>query len=161
MAPGAPTEDHGFDRALLADVVDRAPDGVVVVDAQGSICYWNAGAQRIFGFTTAEAIGQSLDLIIPERLQQRHWGAFNQAVGTARTRYGDDDLLAVPARTSDGRTISIEFTVVLLKTGKGVGHVAAVIRDVTARRSLELELRSRVKQLEEAAEGGGSPEDAP
>jgi PAS domain S-box-containing protein len=157
VSPGDSKDDRGFDRTLLGELVDRAPDAVVVVDDRGSICYWNAGAQRIFGFSAADAIGESLDLIIPDRLRERHWSAFNQAVETGRSRYGDSDLLAVPARTSDGGTISIEFTVALLKSGDAVGHIGAVIRDVTARRALELELRSRIRELEEGATPKGSP----
>ena len=139
-----------FDRGRLAEVVDLAPDGVVVVDTAGRITYWNAGATRIFGYSESEALGASLDLIIPERLQERHWTAFSHAVATGTSRYGADDLLAVPARTSDGRTISIEFTVVLLRRDDAVDHVAAVIREVTERRARETELRRRVAELEEA-----------
>jgi PAS domain S-box-containing protein len=148
MTANSVTDDHRFDRAVLGDVVDRCPDAVVVVDAQGVICYWNAGAERIFGFSSDQALGASLDLIIPERLQPRHWTAFHHAVSTGTTRYGDEDLLAVPAVTADGRTISIEFTVALVKNGDAVTQIGAVIRDVTARRSLELQLRQRIKVLE-------------
>jgi PAS domain S-box-containing protein len=68
MTADVPTADHGFDRALLGEIVDRSSDAVVVVDAQGVICYWNPGAERIFRFSSGEAVGQSLDVIIPERL---------------------------------------------------------------------------------------------
>lgn len=149
MAPTTPTEDD-FDRGLLGEVLDRAPDAVIVVDAEGRICYWNGGAERIFGFPSAEAVGESLDIIVPERLQERHWSGFNRAVSSGISRYGAEDMLAVPARTKDGRTISIEFTVVLLKDADSIGHIGAVIRDVTARRALELELRGRIRELEEA-----------
>jgi PAS domain S-box-containing protein len=150
MSPDRSAENYGFDRTLLEEVVDRAPDAIVVVDAQGVIRHWNAGAERIFGFSPNNAVGETLNLIIPQRLQQRHWSAFSRAVETGNSRYGDEDLLAVPAITADGRTISIEFTVVLLKRNGAVTHIGAVIRDVTARRSLELELRHRIRQLEEA-----------
>ncbi len=152
MASNTPKEDE-FDRGLLGEVVDRAPDAVIIVDAQGRICYWNAGAERIFGFPPGAAVGESLDIIVPERLQERHWTGFNRAVSTGTSRYGAADMLAVPARTQDGRTISIEFTVVLLPDGDSIGHIAAVVRDVTARRSLELELRGRIRELEEAEPG--------
>jgi PAS domain S-box-containing protein len=152
MSPNRPTEDD-FDRRLIGDVVDRAPDAVIIVDAQGHICYWNAGAERIFGFPTAAAMGETLDIVIPERLQERHWSAFNRAVSTGTSRYGAEDMLSVPARTRDGRTISIEFTVVLVRDGDSISHIGAVLRDVTARRNLELELRGRIRELEEARPG--------
>ncbi|MGH9305027.1 MAG: PAS domain S-box protein, partial [Acidimicrobiales bacterium] len=104
-----------FERCTLGELVDASSDGVVVVDPTGAIVYWNAGAERIFGYRAGDAIGASLDLIIPERFRERHWRAFERAVATGESRYGAGDLLSVPAQTSDGRTISIEFTVVLLR----------------------------------------------
>lgn len=152
MAPN-PSPPDDFDRGLLAEVVDGVPDAVVIVDAQGRICYWNGGAERIFGFTSNAAVGETLDIIVPERLQERHWTGFNQAVDSGTSRYGAEDMLSVPAKTRDGRTISIEFTVVLMKDGESITHVGAVIRDITARRSLELELRGRIRELEAARPG--------
>jgi hypothetical protein len=73
-------------------------------------------------------------MIIPDRLQARHWNAFNQAVSTGTSRYGPGDMLSVPARTQDGRTISIDFTVALVTEGDSIGHIGAVIRDVTGGR---------------------------
>ncbi len=141
---------HVFDRLLLGSVVDAAPDGVVIVDRQGTIRYWNQGSQRIFGFNAAEAVGSSLDVIIPERLRERHWEAFAAAISKGESRYGADDLLAVPARRSDGQRISIEFTVVLVPGEEGIRFVAAVIRDVTERRAGEMELRRRLAEIEGA-----------
>jgi PAS domain S-box-containing protein len=149
MATERSPEDE-FDRSLLGGLVDQSPDAVIIVDTQGRISYWNAGAERIFGFASDVAMGESLDIIVPERLQDRHWTGFNRAIETGTSRYGAQDMLAVPARTRDGRTISIEFTVVLLKDGDAISHIGAVIRDVTARRSLELELRGRIRELEES-----------
>ncbi len=139
-----------FDRSLLGSVVDAAPDGVVIVDGEGTIRYWNQGAQRIFGFSAADAVGSSLDVIIPERLRERHWDAFAAAVSKGESRYGADDLLAVPAQRSDGQRISIEFTVILVPGEDGIRYVAAVIRDVTERRAGEMELRRRLAELEGA-----------
>lgn len=147
-------DEHRFDRSLLGHVVDAAPDGVVIVDREGTIRYWNQGAQRIFGFHPAQAIGSSLDVIIPERLRERHWEGFAAAVAKGESRYGAEDLLAVPALRSDGGRISIEFTVVLIPGEDGVRYVAAVIRDVTERRASETELRRRLADLEGAGARG-------
>ena len=75
----------------------RAADAIIVADADGIIRLWNEGAARIFGFAAAEALGQSLDLIIPEGLRARHWAGFNQTMATGESRYGGGDVLAVPA----------------------------------------------------------------
>lgn len=126
----------GFSREEIGDgILDSAADAVVASNRDGMIVLWNAGAERVFGFTEAEALGQSLDIIIPEPFRARHWEGYSETVASGRSRYGAGDLLAVPGLTKDGRRISLEFTIVLLKEG-GDGKVrgmVAVIRDVTKR----------------------------
>jgi PAS domain S-box-containing protein len=117
-------------RALLAST----GDAIIAADAAGVIRFWNPGAERIFGFAEQEALGRSLDLIIPERLRQRHWHGYRQVMQTGRSRYGAGDLLAVPGVHKDGRRISLEFTIALLRGDDGgITGIAAVLRDVTAR----------------------------
>jgi PAS domain S-box-containing protein len=139
---------------LYRQIVEGSPDAIVFGDKKGVIRLWNAGAEAIFGFTAAEAIGQSMDLIIPERLRARHWDGYDRVMATGQTRYGHGDLLAVPAITKDGRTISIEFTIQMLKGpgGEILGPVAT-IRDVTKRFQREKELARRIKELEGKARG--------
>ena len=95
---------------------------------------WNPGAERIFGYTSGEAIGQSLDIIIPEQLRARHWLGYRQVMATGESRYGHGDILAVPGIRKDGERISLEFTIVPLRdeAGQMIG-VAAIMRDVTVR----------------------------
>ena len=109
-------------------------DAIVAADRDGIIRFWNPGAERIFGHTTTDAIGHSLDLIIPERLRQRHWEGYGRMMQTGDSRYGEGDLLSVPALRNDGATISIEFTITPLKDGAGqIVGMAAIMRDVTRR----------------------------
>jgi PAS domain S-box-containing protein len=136
---------------VAVSIVREAADGILSCDRDGVIRLWNAGAERIFGFTAAEAIGQSLDIIVPERLRQRHWDGWEHSLATGKSRYGAGELLAVPAIRKDGSSISIEFTIVMLRDGDAVSGVAAVIRDVTARWHKEKELRARLKELEQKA----------
>lgn len=137
-----------LDPDVVLQVAAEAPDGVVIVDREGAIRYWNRGAERIFGHPTSAMIGSSLDVIIPERLRQRHWDGFRAAMERGSTKYGEDDLLAVPAIAADGRTVSIEFSVVLLVDGDGgVRHVGAIIRDVSARWAAEQDMRRRLEVL--------------
>ena len=142
-----------MENELYRQIVEGSPDAVVFGDAQGVIRLWNAGAEAIFGFTAAEAIGQSMDIIIPERLRGRHWDGYHRTMATGVSRYGAGDLLAVPAVTNDGRSISIEFTIQMLKgpAGEILGPVA-VIRDVTKRFQREKEMARRIKEL-----GGAQP----
>jgi len=133
---------------LCQQLVAEAPDAIIFADRAGVIRLWNRGAEALFGYTAAEAVGQTLDLIIPERLRARHWEGYHRVMATGVTRYGRE-LLAVPAVHKDGRRISLEFTVTLLRdeTGAPLG-AAAIIRDVTARWEHEKALRARLAALE-------------
>ena len=123
-------------------------DGVVVADANGDIIFWNAAAERIFGFTEQEAMGKSLDLIIPERQRQRHWDGYNKTMETGQTRYGND-LLRVPALHKEGRPLSIAFTVAMLYTpDHKVSAIVAIVRDETERWKDEREMKRRITELE-------------
>jgi PAS domain S-box-containing protein len=120
--------------ALIAEaVLGGKSEAVVAADEEGIVRFWNPGAERLFGYSGAEAIGRSLDLIIPELLRQRHWDGYRRVMATGESRYGDGDLLAVPALRRDGATISVEFTIAPLRSeGRLVGLVA-IVRDVTKR----------------------------
>jgi PAS domain S-box-containing protein len=133
---------------LCCEVLEKARDAVIVADGDGLVRFWNVGAERIFGYRRDEALGRSLDLIIPDRLRQRHWEGYRKVMATGVTRYGDE-LLAVPALRRDGGRLSIEFTILLLRdeAGELVG-TAAFIRDVTARWEKERELKKRLAELE-------------
>ncbi len=133
---------------LLRRIVDSASDAVVFTDRGGVIRYWSPGAAATFGFTADEAMGASLDIIIPERLRDRHWKGWDHVMETGVTRYGTE-VLAVPAVRKDGSSLSIEFTIQLLRDETGaIAGASAIIRDVTARWQRERDLRARVKELE-------------
>ena len=132
----------------LRQLVAAVGDAVVVTDAGGAITLWNAAAERMFGYPAFEALGQSLDLIIPERLRHRHWEGFHKTMLTGQTKYGTD-LLRVPAVDKGGRALSIAFTVALLPAADGKpAAIAAVIRDETSRFNEERGLRKRLAELE-------------
>lgn len=131
----------------LAQLVHDLADAVIVAGADGRIVLWNAAATRLFGWTEEEALGRSLDLIIPERFRARHWTGYEQVMASGETRYGTQ-LLEVPALHRDGGTRSIAFTVTLLHGADGaVSGIAAVVRDDTARRSELQALRAEVSEL--------------
>jgi PAS domain S-box-containing protein len=137
----------------LEGLVRAAGDAIVVADSEGLIRLWNPAATRIFGFSPEEAVGQSLDLIIPERFRARHWAGYREVMRTGQTRYGAD-VLRVPALHKDGRRVSVAFTVTLLTDPGGrVTGIAAIVRDETARWAEEQALRRRVAELE----GRGRP----
>ena len=132
----------------LTQLVEAVGDAIVASDAGGAIVLWNPAAQRMFGFSESEALGQSLDIIIPQRQQQRHWDGYHQTMATGKTRYGND-VLRVPAVHKDGHALSIAFTVALLHTpNKQVSAIVAVIRDETSRFAEERNLKKRLTELE-------------
>ena len=129
-------------------LVEAVGDAIVASDASGAITLWNPAAQRMFGFTETEALGQSLDIIIPQRQQQRHWDGYQKTMATGQTKYGND-VLRVPAVHKDGHTMSIAFTVALLPAPDGkVGAIVAVIRDESKRFAEDRVLRKRLMELE-------------
>jgi PAS domain S-box-containing protein len=129
--------------------IQSAGDAIVAAGTDGSILLWNRAAERIFGYTEAEALGQPLDLIIPERLRIRHWEGYRRVMQTGETRYGAE-VLRVPAVHKDGRRLSIAFTVALLYSpNREIQAIAAIIRDETSRWAEERALRQRLAELEE------------
>jgi PAS domain S-box-containing protein len=126
-------------------LVSGMSDAIVYADAEGVIRVWNRGATRVFGFAEAEAIGRSLDIIIPENLRERHWQGYRATMRTGQSRYGDGQILSVPAVRKDGTRVSVEFTIVPFSddAGRMIG-IAAIMRDATARFE---ELRALRRQL--------------
>jgi PAS domain S-box-containing protein len=133
---------------LCQHIVDNTQEAIIFADREGVIRLWNAGAETIFGYRAAEVLGQSLELIIPDRLRDQHRQGYRRVIETGVTQY-DRKLLAVPAIRKDGARISLEFTVVLLRqaTGEVLG-IAAILRDVTARWEREKAMRARMAALE-------------
>ena len=141
---------------LPARILDGSPDAILVCDAAGTVRYWNAAAERVFGVRVTEALGASIDLIIPERYRARHWAGWEDTMRTGVTRYGEGQLLAVPALRSDGRQISIEFSIQLIKdANRQIVWVVGIIRDVTERFMREKNLRAQLKAVQ--AKTGGQP----
>jgi PAS domain S-box-containing protein len=132
---------------LSRRILSLAPDAILFADHEGIIRLWNRGAEMIFGFTATEAIGESLDLIIPERLRAVHWEGYHRVMATGETRYGKD-LLSVPALHRDGHQLSCEFSIVMLKddAGKIIG-IASIMRDVTERWNREKVLKEQITAL--------------
>lgn len=149
----ATAPDRRVDDADLAALFRDMADAALIADADGTIVLWNTAAERLFGWTAAEAVGKTLDLIIPERLRPRHWEGWKQVVATGVTRYGTT-LLEVPALRRDGERMSIAFTVSLMTdpTSQHVSKVAAVLRDDTARWAERREQRDEIARLRALAE---------
>jgi len=145
----------GVPQSLIEAILGTASDAIIASDADGRVIFWNPGATRIFGFTSQEAVGSTLDLIIPETLRERHWVGYNRVMATGESHYGQGDLLSVPGLTKDGRLISVEFTIVLLHDdGRRPAGIAAILRDVTRRFE---EIRELRRQLSHSSSRDSAP----
>jgi PAS domain S-box-containing protein len=144
-----PHQEHAMSTPVDPQVLLSAiGDALVVCDAQGRVIVWNAAAERMFGHSAAEALGQRMDMIIPERLRKRHWEGYDQSMATGQTRYAHD-VLRVPAVDKAGRAMSIAFTVFMLYDEHGkVSACGSVIRDETERFAEDRALRKRIAELE-------------
>jgi PAS domain S-box-containing protein len=143
---------------IYSQIVNFSQDGVLFADRDGIIRLWNSGAETIFGFKTQEALGQSLDLIVPEKLRERHWKGYNRVMDTGESRYGND-LLKVPAVHKDGKRISVEFTIILIRGHRNeILGSAAIMRDITERWQHEKKLNEQLKFLEDQLELQKTPD---
>ncbi len=135
-------------------VLSGEGEAIVAADRDGVIRFWNPGAARIFGFPEAEALGQSLDIIIPERQRERHWAGYGEMMRTGQSRYSGGDMLSVPALHKNGGRLSIEFTLAAIKNSQGeVTALVAVMRDVTER----FDEVKRLRQQAAALDSPGKP----
>jgi PAS domain S-box-containing protein len=135
-----------------------ASDAIIAAGKDGVIVFWNPAAEEMFGFVAEDALGKSLDLIIPERFRRRHWDAYRQSMSSGKTKYGKD-VLRVPALHQDGHTLSIALSIAILRSSTGdIEAIVAVVRDETKRWDEVRELRRRLLELESRSDSGGNPE---
>ena len=140
----------------LQQLIENTADAILVADRQGLIRYWNTGAERLFGHQAAEAVGQSLDLIIPEHLRARHWEGYFRVMATGQTKYLSD-LLTSPGVRNDGTRLSLEFSIVLLRNDRGdIDGCASIMRDVTSRWQREKALKERLAACEKSLQAASS-----
>lgn len=132
----------------LNQLLNEAPDAIIIADREGVIRFWNRGAELMFGHSAAEAVGQSLDLIIPENLRKRHWEGYWRVMASGETKY-KTGLLSSPGVRKDGSRVSLEFSMVMLRDEAGAMQgCAAIMRDVTERWTREKELKERLTACE-------------
>lgn len=131
------TEDMRLDGAI----VEQVADALIYADTRGVIRRWNAASTALFGFTAAEALGQSLDLIIPEHLRGAHWRGFDEAVENGATQLNGRPTLTRGLHKS-GRKLYVEMSFALVCQGDAVLGSVAMARDVTARVEAEKAARA-------------------
>lgn len=143
------------DADLCRRIVEQMADALIFADREGVIRLWNAGAEALFGHSAGEAVGQSLDLIVPEDLRQAHWDAYHRALSEGATKYGREALLTRTAH-KDGTRIYVDMGLAVVTDGQDhAAGAVALLRDVTERRQRERDMRSRIAALEQRLEDEG------
>jgi PAS domain S-box-containing protein len=131
-------------KALISNI----GEAVIISDRDENILFWNASAERIFGYSPDEALGKKLSIITPERFRERHSKGYFHTMETGKTKYGNT-LLRVPAIHKDGRSISIAFSVAMIFDDQNQPiAIAAIIRDETERFQEERKLKEKLTALE-------------
>lgn len=144
-----PPAGEGALRQIRDRVVDEAQDAIIYADRDGTIRLWNAGAEEILGHSADEAVGKSLDLIVPEKQRKAHWDGWERVMATGESKYGSRDVLAVPAVRGDGTRISLEFSIAMHRDADGrIAGISAILRDVTKRWHADRAVRTRLQELE-------------
>lgn len=134
--------------SIEVQLVANAGDAFIVADAEGVIRFWNPAAEAMFGYSSDDAIGETLDIIVPEPQRKAHWDGYSKTMASGETKYGGQTL-SVPAMRADGTRLSVAFTVALLQEPDGtVAGIGAVMRDVTAEWEQKKSARRRIAELE-------------
>lgn len=132
--------------------MEQAADAIIFADRDGAIQVWNRGAESVFGYSPDEVVGNSLDVIIPERLRRAHWEGFHRAIETGQTKYGNR-VLTTRSVHKDGSKLYLDLSFALVRDQAGaVAGSLAIGRDCTARYGADSILRARVLELEQKLE---------
>jgi PAS domain S-box-containing protein len=139
---------------VYEDLLNSMPEAVIFADAQGIIRLWNPGAESLFGFGAGEALGQSLDLIIPENLRKAHWDGYGKAISRGATVHcGQSRITRALHKSGTTLYVDMSFAVVKNQSGDTTGSMA-VARDAMQRYQEEKQLRKQLAVLTEKQSHG-------
>ncbi len=133
--------------SLFENMVKSAGDAIVFADKEGVIRVWNRGAEKIFGYSEAETLGESLDIIIPEKMRENHWNGYTRAMESGRTKY-EGKLMPTKAIKKDGGSIYVEMSLTIIRDDTETKGALAIMRDITERWLNEKEMKKRLEELE-------------
>jgi len=133
---------------LVSTLVEQSPDAMIFADREGAIRVWNRAAEIVFGYSKAEALGESLNIIIPERLRSAHWAGFDRALAAGETKYAGQ-VLTTRSAHKDGGKLYVDLSFAMVKdTGGAIIGVLATARECAKRYEAERALRTHVAELE-------------
>jgi len=122
----------GESSLLAGAILDQVADAVIFVDVAGTIRRWNPAAAALFGYIAVEALGENLDLIIPEHLRAAHWHGFEAAMTRGVMKLQGRPTVT-RAQHQTGRKLYVDLSFGLVKEGTAIRGAVAVARDVTER----------------------------
>jgi PAS domain S-box-containing protein len=137
--------------AKYRHIINAAADAIISLDEQGMICEFNDAAEQLFGFTKAEMLGKPLTPVIPPYLRDLHTAGLQHYLTTGQRRLPHWSNVELPGRTRDGREFPLEISFSLLEAGEQK-FLTGVLRDITARKRVEAELRQARAHAEAATQ---------
>ncbi|MPZ23115.1 MAG: PAS domain S-box protein [Dehalococcoidia bacterium] len=151
VAPGSESDEPSqqTDASLKTLLVEQAPDAMIFADRDGLIRVWNAAAEIMFGYSSADAVGRSLDIIVPDQFREAHWQGYDRALEAGETKYRGKSL-PTRAMKANGETLYVElsFAIICDEGGAVIGALASA-RDITQRFEQDRTNRRRLRELEQ------------
>ena len=128
-------------------ILEASPEAIIFSDREGIIRVWNRGAEIALGFSATEAIGQSLNIIIPEPFRKAHWDGYHMAIARGTTKHSGSSMITRAVR-KDGQQIYIDvsFSIVKNAAGEVIGS-GAIARDATERFMQDKAMRKQLAEL--------------
>src|SRR5215208_1960617 len=118
--------------ALIEQLVAKADDGLIIASNDGTILEWNQGAVRIFGWTREQAVGENIDMLIPDNQKDAHWTGYDHVLESGETKFSDGNLLNVSAQKADGTRVGVAMSITPLQEGGSTTAIGAIVRPVRA-----------------------------
>jgi PAS domain S-box-containing protein len=115
---------------LYGQMIAKTGEAVIIASNDGTILEWNQSATRIFGWSREQALGENLDMMIPDNQKDDHWAGYDRVLESGETKFGGGDFLTVSALKADGTRVGIEFSITPLQDQGKVVAIAAIVRPV-------------------------------
>ena len=116
--------------ALIGQLIAKSGDAVIIASNDGTILEWNEAATRIFGWSREQAVGENIDMMIPDNQKDDHWAGYDRVLESGETKYGEGNLLNVSALKADGSRVGVAMSITPLKEGGSTTAIGVIVRPV-------------------------------
>jgi PAS domain S-box-containing protein len=118
--------------ALVEQLITKTGDAVIIASNDGTILQWNDAAARIFGWTREQAVGENIDMMIPDNQKDQHWEGYDRVLGSGQTKFSDGNLLNVSAQKADGTRVGVAMSITPLQEDGSTTAIGVIVRTVRA-----------------------------